>query len=160
MPRRASAGTRASALIAQKLAALTLRVDKQLYFATRPIAKPEVLPVPTRHGTVRCLVYLPHLDAPLHGHGGEKPHVHVQLHGGAFMIRVPSQDTHLNNYIASEVGAVVINPTTASLLRSSTPSPKSNATTSSSGSTATGACTGGIPLACQPAGRARAGNWR
>jgi acetyl esterase/lipase len=79
---------------------------RALRFATRPIAPPETIRVPTRHGAVRCLVHRPHPDAPL---AGPPPPVYVSLHGGAFIGRYPEQDAHLADYVASEVGAVVVN---------------------------------------------------
>ncbi len=84
-----------------------IRPPKALRFATRPIAKPEEIMVPTRHGQVRCLVYRPHPDAPLAGGPGPAP-VHIQIHGGAFIGRFPEQDNHIADYIASEVGAYVV----------------------------------------------------
>lgn len=86
---------------------LLVRVPKELHLASRPIAKPEAQQVPTRHGKVRVLIYRPHPDAPL-AQGPGRPPVHVQMHGGGFVARAPHQDDHICEYIASEVGAVVV----------------------------------------------------
>lgn len=72
---------------------------------TRHVGEPSVLRVPTRHGDVRCLVHRPHPEAPL---AGDRPPVHVHLHGGGFVMANPRQDDFLTTYIAAEVGAVVV----------------------------------------------------
>ncbi len=95
---------RARARLTQLIYPYVIRVDKELHFATRPIATPTEIGVPTRHGKIRCLVYRPHRDAPLAGN----PPVHLEIHGGGFVARDPEQDTHIANFIASEVGAVVV----------------------------------------------------
>jgi acetyl esterase len=100
------------ALMAQKMAPVVIRFRmprRELDIATRPVAAPTRISVPTRHGTVRCLVFMPHLDAPLASRDSGPP-VNLQIHGGAFMIRAPWQDNHINRYIASDVGAVVVSP--------------------------------------------------
>lgn len=73
---------------------------------TRQVAEPHVITVPTRHGDVRCHVYRPHPDAPLAA--GEQPPVQIHMHGGGFILTNPRQDDFLANYIAAEVGAVVV----------------------------------------------------
>ncbi len=95
---------RARARLTQLIYPYVIRVDKDLYFATRPIAAPTEIGVPTRHGKIRCLVYRPHPAAPL----AANPPVHLEIHGGGFVARNPEQDTHIANFIASEVGAVVV----------------------------------------------------
>lgn len=70
------------------------------------VAKAEVVQVPTRHGPVRCLITRPATAAPL---AGASPPVHVNFHGGAFLIGAPHQDEHVVRLIAGEVGAVVVN---------------------------------------------------
>ena len=72
----------------------------------REVGEAEVVQVPTRHGTVRCLITRPAPDAPL---AGPAPPVHINLHGGAFLIGAPQQDDHVVRLIAGDVGAVVIN---------------------------------------------------
>jgi acetyl esterase len=79
-----------------------------LYFASRAVAKPSEVRVPTRHGSVRCLIYRPPAGAPAPGGAGRLPPVHIQIHGGGFYGRYPEQDEHIAGYIASDVGAVVV----------------------------------------------------
>lgn len=95
---------RARARLTQLIYPYVIRVDKELHFATRPIAPPTEIAVPTRHGKIRCLVYRPYRDAPL----AANPPVHLEIHGGGFVARNPEQDAHIANFIASEVGAVVV----------------------------------------------------
>jgi acetyl esterase len=92
----------------QRLSPLFWRPPKELFFASRFVAKPTEVRVPTRHGPVRCLMYRPPADAPAPG-GADRPRpVHIQIHGGGFYGRFPEQDEHIASYIASEVGAVVV----------------------------------------------------
>jgi acetyl esterase len=79
-----------------------------LYFASRAVAKPSEVRVPTRHGSVRCIIYRPPAGAPAPGGAGRLPPVHIQIHGGGFYGRYPEQDEHIAGYIASDVGAVVV----------------------------------------------------
>jgi acetyl esterase len=79
-----------------------------LYFASRVVAKPREVEVPTRHGPVRCLIYRPPADAPAPGADGRPRPVHLQIHGGGFWGRFPIQDDHIATYIASEIGATVV----------------------------------------------------
>jgi len=72
----------------------------------RAVGEAVVIQVPTRHGPVRCLITRPAAAAPL---AGARPPVHVNFHGGAFLIGAPRQDEHLVRLIAGEVGAVVVN---------------------------------------------------
>lgn len=73
----------------------------------REVADPEIVWVPTRHGKVRCLITRPATDAPLNQDG--KPPVYINLHGGAYLIGAPEQDTHFTRGVAGQVGAVVVN---------------------------------------------------
>lgn len=92
----------------QRVAPLFWRPPRELFFATRAVAAPDEVRVPTRHGPVRALIYRPPADAPLPGGAGRPRPVHVQVHGGGFYGRYPEQDAHIAAYIASEVGAVVV----------------------------------------------------
>jgi acetyl esterase len=74
----------------------------------RHVEAPEAVDVPTRHGHVTCYLTRPPADAPL-ATAGERPPVHVNIHGGAFIIGAPRQDDHLVRAIAGEVGAIVVN---------------------------------------------------
>jgi len=78
-----------------------------LSFTSRTIGEPEVILASTRHGPVRCYIWRPAADAPLAS--GRKSPVHINIHGGAFLIGAPQQDDHLVKAIAGEVGAVVVN---------------------------------------------------
>lgn len=83
--------------------------SRHVRFATKRIADPETVSVPTRHGDVRCTVYRPAVgDQAEITARGQRPPVHIQIHGGAFIVRYPQQDDHVCRYVASEVGAVVI----------------------------------------------------
>ncbi|THG29334.1 alpha/beta hydrolase fold domain-containing protein [Naasia lichenicola] len=77
-----------------------------LQVTTRVIAEPTVAMVPTRHGLVRCFIYRPHPDAPL---ASGLPPVHINIHGGGFILTNPRQDDLLATYLAAEVGVVVVN---------------------------------------------------
>lgn len=74
----------------------------------RPISPPDVVMVPTRHGEVRCYVTRPAPGAPL-TRDGRLPPVHLNLHGGAFIVGAPRQDEHLVRGLAGEAGVVVVN---------------------------------------------------
>lgn len=91
----------ARALVVQKSAALTVRYGESLRFAGNDLADPEVVWVPTRHGSVRCLVQRPRDD------DGTAP-AYLHFHGGAFVMRHPEMDDFFTRYVASECGAVVV----------------------------------------------------
>ena len=97
-------------LYATFLSAVATRVVKApaVSLTDRTVAPPERLVVPTRHGDVRCYVTRPAPDAPL-ARGGAAPPVHLNIHGGAFIIGSPRQDEHLVRGLAGEAGVVVIN---------------------------------------------------
>jgi acetyl esterase len=99
---------RLAAWVIQRIAPLFWRPPKAVFFARHAVAAPAEIRVPTRHGPVRCLIYLPPAAAPEpDGAAGLRP-VHVQIHGGGFYGRFPEQDAHIADYIASDVGAVVV----------------------------------------------------
>jgi acetyl esterase len=98
---RIQPGAWIAAYLLQHVSPLFWRPRKELYFGTRPIAKPAELRVPTRHGAVRCLIYCPPATAA-------PPPVHVLIHGGGMFGRYPEQDDHVATYIAAETGAVVV----------------------------------------------------
>ena len=80
-------------------------------FATKPIAKPQQMTVPTRHGTVRALIYTPTAaDVAAQAAAGHRPPAHLITHGGGFIIRVPEQEDNVARYLASEVGCYVVLP--------------------------------------------------
>lgn len=58
--------------------------------------------VPTRHGPVRCTVYRPS------GASASTP-VHVNVHGGGFVIRLPEQDDAWCRYLMTHADVVVLN---------------------------------------------------
>lgn len=88
-----------------------LLASPQLQFATKPIAKPTMLDIPTRHGRVRTLVYAPtEDDIAAQRAAGQRPPVHLITHGGAFILRSPKQEDNVARYLASEVGCYVLVP--------------------------------------------------
>lgn len=100
-------GTR---LQARLLSSFVTRVIKApaVELTTRQVPEPELVQVPTRHGPVRCWITRGARDAPLAQHA-DGPPVHVNIHGGAFLIGAPRQDDHLVRAVAGEVGATVVN---------------------------------------------------
>jgi acetyl esterase len=83
----------------------------EVQFATKPIADPAKLTIPTRHGDVQALLYRPIDDdiAAIRA-GGQQPPVHLITHGGGFIVRMPEQEDNVARYIASEIGAYVVVP--------------------------------------------------
>lgn len=90
-----------SALLMGSTARWTVRYGNSLQFSGRDIARPTVHKVPTRHGPVRCEVYLPT--------GIDAPPTYVHFHGGAFLMRYPKMDDFFCRFVAAEVGAAVVN---------------------------------------------------
>ena len=97
-------------LQARFLSSFVTRVIKapQLDLTTRQVSAPELVMVPTRHGAVRCYITRAASEAPLAQHT-DAPPVHINIHGGAFLIGAPRQDDHLVRAIAGEAGATVVN---------------------------------------------------
>lgn len=88
----------------QALAAPMLRVDRRLRVSGEAVDV-TTMTVPTRHGVVQCRVYR------ARAHPSETPRpVHLQIHGGGFLVRTPQQDDHLNRHLAAATGAVVVSP--------------------------------------------------
>jgi acetyl esterase len=82
-----------------------------LQFATKAIADPSEVSVPTRHGPVRTLIYSPTAeDVAIQQAAGLMPPVHLITHGGGFIIGVPEQEDNVARYLASEVGCYVVIP--------------------------------------------------
>lgn len=80
-------------------------------FARKPIAKPTRMAIPTRHGSVQTLLYSPCADDVVAlRQSGRQPPVHLILHGGAFVIRMPEQEDNVARYLASEAGCYVLIP--------------------------------------------------
>jgi acetyl esterase len=102
-----TATARVAAHLTQRLLPL-VPTPRSFSSATRRVAPPETVEVPTRHGAVRCLIYSPHPDAPLARAGADGPPVNLHLHGGAFIVRNPRQEEYITHHIAAEAGAVVI----------------------------------------------------
>ncbi|GAB3169367.1 hypothetical protein GCM10027059_34110 [Myceligenerans halotolerans] len=65
----------------------------------------EPLTIPTQHGEVRAWAYRP----PEGADAGGLPPVHVNLHGGGFVLRGPDQDDPWCRLLAAEAGVVVLN---------------------------------------------------
>jgi acetyl esterase len=103
-----------SARIFQAIFPLAFRLQyssPEVQFATKRIARPRKVSVPTRHGNVRTLVYAPTRDdIAAATRSGRRPPVHLITHGGAFIIRVPQQEDNVARYLASEVGCYVVIP--------------------------------------------------
>ncbi|MEV0087182.1 alpha/beta hydrolase fold domain-containing protein [Saccharopolyspora sp. NPDC050642] len=79
---------------------MTPRLKPELRFDEIPALK-RTIEVPTRHGNVPCTAYFPI--------GAGKPAVHVNVHGGGFVIAHPEQDDPWCRYLAAEAGVVVLN---------------------------------------------------
>jgi acetyl esterase len=80
-------------------------------FATKAIAKPDRITIPTRHGHIPALVYKPtDADVAAQRAAGQRPPVHFITHGGGFIIRRPQQEDNVARYLASEIGAYVVLP--------------------------------------------------
>ncbi|MFT4158302.1 MAG: alpha/beta hydrolase fold domain-containing protein [Microbacterium sp.] len=75
--------------------------DSEIAFAEIP-ATLETVTIPTRHGEVSATLYLPKDGAAGTG-------VHVNLHGGGFVLRHPEQDDPICRYIAAKAGVTVVN---------------------------------------------------
>ena len=83
----------------------------RVQFATKPIAPPMRVQVPTRHGAVTCLLYSPpYAVQRAAARRGLLPPVHIAVHGGAFIVRMPEQEDNVARYLASEVGCYVLLP--------------------------------------------------
>lgn len=83
----------------------------ELEFATKPIAKPRFMTIPTRHGDIRALVYSPTpADVTAQRARGELTPVHLLTHGGAFIIQYLYDEGNVARYLASEVGCHVVVP--------------------------------------------------
>jgi len=83
----------------------------KVQFASKAIAPPDKVTVPTRHGDIEALVYKP-TDADIAATvvAGRRPPVHLITHGGGFIVRVPEQEDNVARYLASEIGAYVVIP--------------------------------------------------
>lgn len=80
-------------------------------FATTPVPPPTTVRVPTRYGSIDALVYSPPPErlAEL-SERGERPPVHVLIHGGAFILQYTRGEGNIARYLASELGCVVVMP--------------------------------------------------
>lgn len=76
-------------------------LNPKLRFEEIPGDKSEI-EVPTRHGPVRCIKYVP-------PQGNDRPAVYVNFHGGGFVFRDPEQDDPFCRYLAAKAGVVVLN---------------------------------------------------
>lgn len=79
-------------------------------FATRRIAPPRRISIPTRHGLMGALLFVP----PGGGREGaalsEGAPLHILVHGGAFILQYPMGEAAVARYLASEVGCHVLMP--------------------------------------------------
>jgi acetyl esterase len=80
-------------------------------FATKQIAEPTKITIPTRHGEIEALVYKP-TDADIERAlaAGARPPAHFITHGGGFIVRRPQQEDNVARYVASVLGAYVVLP--------------------------------------------------
>ena len=78
------------ALQARLMSALGARMVKapKTSLTTRAVAEPQLIRIPTRHGSVRAYVTRAAPGAPL-ATGPTLPPVHLHLHGGAFLVGAP-----------------------------------------------------------------------
>ncbi|AHC23735.1 MULTISPECIES: alpha/beta hydrolase fold domain-containing protein [Mycobacteriaceae] len=95
----------ALAYLAQQTAPLVFR-PPGIPKPAQPVGPPDIVQVPTRHGPVRCFVYRPHPSAPLAGPGA--PPLHIDIHGGGFVLRNTAEDAHICRFLASDVGCAVL----------------------------------------------------
>ena len=77
------------------------RPAPELSFAELP-ARTVPATIPTRHGEVRAVVYLPAASS-------DPVPVYVNFHGGGFILRHPEQDDPLCRYLAATAGVAVVN---------------------------------------------------
>ena len=77
------------------------RPAPELSFAELP-ARTVPVTIPTRHGEVRAVVYLPAASS-------DPVPVYVNFHGGGFILRHPEQDDPLCRYLAANAGVAVVN---------------------------------------------------
>lgn len=89
------------ALTTQWSARTSATYGRKLYFSGTELPKPRRIKIPTRHGSVRCDLYLPP-DV-------SNPPIYVHFHGGAFLMRYPKMDDFFARHVAVETGAAVIN---------------------------------------------------
>lgn len=97
----------ALAYLAQQAAPLVFRPPNIPRPAHR-LDPPAVVRVPTRHGPVRCFVYRPHPASPLSGTATRRPPLHIDIHGGGFVLRNTHEDAHICRFLASDIGCVVL----------------------------------------------------
>ncbi|NUR05417.1 MAG: alpha/beta hydrolase fold domain-containing protein [Nocardioidaceae bacterium] len=92
-----------TAYVLQKTARWTARYGRTLQLDGTELPAPRRVRVPTRHGSVGCLVYRPaRPTTPLP--------CYVHLHGGAFMLRHPVMDDFLGRFVATRCEATVVLP--------------------------------------------------
>lgn len=87
--------------IARRMARAPMPVAPELSFPEVPGNTRDVT-VATRHGAVRCTLYLPSAAAA-------KPPVYVNMHGGGYVMRGAEQDDPLCRYLAANAGVAVLN---------------------------------------------------
>ena len=84
----------------QKAAPLTVHYGRALQIAGQDLPAPVAVRLPTRHGLVRCELYLPTAVA--------NPPVYVHLHGGAFIMRHPRMDDFFARFLVAESRIAVL----------------------------------------------------
>ncbi|MFC6431352.1 alpha/beta hydrolase [Nocardiopsis tropica] len=88
-----------------------LLLPPEVEFATKPIAAPTTVRIPTRHGDIGALVFSPTSeDIESQLADGRSPPVHMLIHGGGFITRYPLGEGNVARYLASELGCYVVMP--------------------------------------------------
>lgn len=92
--------TRVAAALVQGVTSLAPRLNRRRRFTDITCATRRI-EVPTAYGVVPATLYLPA--------SGDVPPLHINLHGGGFIIRYPEQDDPLCRYLAARAGVAVLN---------------------------------------------------
>ncbi|MEY9836490.1 alpha/beta hydrolase fold domain-containing protein [Streptacidiphilus sp. EB103A] len=88
----------------QRLVLLSERRSSPVRFPEFP-RKTREISIPTSVGPARAVVYSPAAPA----NGDDPPAVHVNFHGGGFVLSMTELDDPLCRYLAAEAGVVVVN---------------------------------------------------
>lgn len=93
---------KAVATVIQTSSVLASRTNRHTKRFPEIVGNLRKLEVPTSYGTVPVTLYLPwSVENP--------PPVHINLHGGGFIMRYPEQDDPLCRYLAAGAGVAVLN---------------------------------------------------
>ncbi|TWF95708.1 alpha/beta hydrolase [Saccharopolyspora dendranthemae] len=92
--------SRIAATVIQRVSSLASHSRRHHRFPEIP-GTTRRIEVPTTYGPVPATLYLPQ--------EGDAPPLHVNMHGGGFIIRYPEQDDPLCRYLAARSGVAVLN---------------------------------------------------